>query len=86
MSRRCQSQGPDHSVVYETDGFPPHCEISIETISNALVELLETAAQQRRLATNTAGFDGATYTEYPSPAVATPVTDCDLQRLRAVLR
>lgn len=37
-----QGEGADHPAIYETDEFPPNCEVPIETIMKALVEFLET--------------------------------------------
>ncbi|EHR60595.1 Imm1 family immunity protein [Saccharomonospora cyanea] len=36
---------PDHPVVYETDEFPPRCELPVESVTQALIEFLETAAR-----------------------------------------
>lgn len=35
--------GPEQPVLYETDEFPPHCEVAINTITEALVVFLQTA-------------------------------------------
>lgn len=34
--------GPDQPVIYETDEFPPDCELSPDVITEALIEFLET--------------------------------------------
>ncbi len=34
---------PEQPVIYETDEFPPHCEVSTDTLVEALVEFLQTA-------------------------------------------
>lgn len=38
-----QGHGPDHSVLYETDEFPPDCEVDVTTLANAVGEFLRTA-------------------------------------------
>ncbi|MEU6128287.1 Imm1 family immunity protein [Saccharopolyspora sp. NPDC047091] len=38
-------RGPDQPVIYETDEFPPHCEIPTATLGEALVEFLQTATR-----------------------------------------
>lgn len=35
--------GPEQPVIYETDEFPPHCEVPTATLVEALVEFLQTA-------------------------------------------
>ncbi|WP_026454401.1 Imm1 family immunity protein [Saccharomonospora iraqiensis] len=37
--------GPEQPVLYETDEFPPYCEIPAETIAEALTEFLETGSR-----------------------------------------
>ncbi|PRX50863.1 immunity protein Imm1 of predicted polymorphic toxin system [Prauserella shujinwangii] len=34
---------PDHRVLYETDEFPPDCELPVNVITQTLIEFLETA-------------------------------------------
>lgn len=38
-----RGQGPDEPVLYETEEFPPDCEVPTDAIVNALIEFLETA-------------------------------------------
>jgi hypothetical protein len=35
--------GPDQPVLYETDEFPPRCEVPVSTLARALAEFLQTA-------------------------------------------
>lgn len=37
--------GPEQPVVYETDEFPPHCEVTRDALVEALVEFLQTATR-----------------------------------------
>ncbi|WP_190815697.1 Imm1 family immunity protein [Saccharopolyspora pogona] len=38
-----RGDGPEQPVLYETDEFPPRCEVTIDTIRKALIEFLRTA-------------------------------------------
>lgn len=44
-----RGQGPAHPVLYETEEFPPDCEVPTEALVNALVEFLETARRPQAL-------------------------------------
>lgn len=46
--------GPEQPVLYETDEFPPHCEVSIDTINAALAAFLRTAKRPNTLIWQTA--------------------------------
>ncbi|OLT44116.1 hypothetical protein BJF85_20655 [Saccharomonospora sp. CUA-673] len=45
-----RGDGPDQPVLYETDEFPPHCEVPIEAVADALIEFLDTAKRPLNLA------------------------------------
>jgi hypothetical protein len=38
-----RGDGPEQPVLYETDEFPAHCEVAIDTIAEALVAFLQAA-------------------------------------------
>ena len=50
--------GPEMAALYETDEFPPHCEVEIDTITEALVAFLQTAKRPVTLAWQSA-YDSA---------------------------
>ncbi|MGI8310748.1 MULTISPECIES: Imm1 family immunity protein [Saccharopolyspora] len=41
--------GPERPVLYETDEFPPHCEVTIDAIAEALIAFLRTAKRPATL-------------------------------------
>lgn len=45
-----RGDGPDQPVLYETDEFPPNCEIPADAVADALVEFLDTAKRPLNLA------------------------------------
>ncbi|MFE0023887.1 Imm1 family immunity protein [Amycolatopsis sp. NPDC059021] len=42
--------GPDHPVLYETDEFPPRCEVPVQAMIQALTEFLHTAKRPTLIA------------------------------------
>lgn len=44
-----RGEGPGEPVLYETEEFPPDCEVPVEVIADALVEFLETAKRPTSL-------------------------------------
>lgn len=41
--------GPDQPVLYETDEFPPDCEVPVEAVVDALIEFLDTSKRPLNL-------------------------------------
>ncbi|MCP2331326.1 MULTISPECIES: Imm1 family immunity protein [Actinoalloteichus] len=54
-----RGDGPERPVLYETDEFPPHCEIAVETVADALVEFLDTGKRPLNVAWQSAADPAA---------------------------